>query len=43
MIPSAITDKMAEVMKTATAGQGAGIAWPALIRKLDRSDSSYRT
>jgi ribulose-5-phosphate 4-epimerase/fuculose-1-phosphate aldolase len=43
MIPSSITDNMAEVMKTATAGQGAGIAWPALIRKLDRIDSSYRT
>jgi ribulose-5-phosphate 4-epimerase/fuculose-1-phosphate aldolase len=43
MIPSSITDNMAEVMKTATAGQGAGIAWPALIRKLDRTDSSYRT
>ena len=34
---------MAEVMKIATAGQGAMLAWPALLRKLDRSDTSYRT
>jgi ribulose-5-phosphate 4-epimerase/fuculose-1-phosphate aldolase len=43
MIPSSITDNMAEVMKVATAGQGPGIAWPALLRKLDRTDPSYRT
>ena len=34
---------MAEVMKIATAGQGAMLAWPALLRKLDRSDPSYKT
>jgi ribulose-5-phosphate 4-epimerase/fuculose-1-phosphate aldolase len=34
---------MDKVMKTATAGQGAGIAWPALLRKLDRIDPSYKT
>ena len=34
---------MAEVMKIATAGMGANIAWPALLRKLDRSDPSYKT
>lgn len=34
---------MAEVMKTATAGQGAAIAWPALLRKLDRTDPGYRS
>ncbi|MCU0942852.1 MAG: class II aldolase, partial [Hydrogenophaga sp.] len=34
---------MAEVMKIATAGMGANIAWPALLRKLDRSDPSYQT
>lgn len=43
MIPSAITNNMAEVTKAATAGQGVGIAWPALMRKLDRTDISYRT
>ncbi len=29
-------------LKTVTAGQGAQIAWPALIRRLDRVDPSYR-
>jgi ribulose-5-phosphate 4-epimerase/fuculose-1-phosphate aldolase len=33
---------MAQVLKTVTAGQGAKIAWPALIRKLDRIDPSYK-
>ncbi|WBY00023.1 class II aldolase/adducin family protein [Ramlibacter tataouinensis] len=39
----AILQGMAQVMKTVTAGQGAQIAWPALLRRLDRSDPSYRT
>jgi ribulose-5-phosphate 4-epimerase/fuculose-1-phosphate aldolase len=39
----AILQGMAQVMKTATSGLGAGIAWPALLRKLDRMDPSYRT
>jgi hypothetical protein len=30
-------------MKTVTAGQGANIAWPALLRKLDKTDPSYKT
>jgi len=38
-----IMQGMEQVMKTATAGQGAGIAWPALLRKLDRVDPSYKT
>ena len=37
-----IMEGMAQVMKTVTAGQGANIAWPALIRKLDRLDPTYR-
>jgi ribulose-5-phosphate 4-epimerase/fuculose-1-phosphate aldolase len=37
-----ILEGMAHVMKTATAGQGANIAWPALLRKLDKTDSSYK-
>ncbi|MBI2769055.1 MAG: class II aldolase/adducin family protein [Burkholderiales bacterium] len=37
-----ILQGIGEVMKTATAGQGANIAWPALIRKLDRIDPSYK-
>ena len=38
-----ILSGMAQVMKTVTAGQGANIAWPALLRKLDRTDPSYKT
>jgi ribulose-5-phosphate 4-epimerase/fuculose-1-phosphate aldolase len=39
----AIMQGMEKVMKTVTAGQGAGIAWPALLRKLDKLDPSYKT
>jgi ribulose-5-phosphate 4-epimerase/fuculose-1-phosphate aldolase len=38
-----ILDGMAHVMKTATAGQGANLAWHALLRKVERSDPSYKT
>ncbi len=34
---------MASVLKTVTAGQGAALAWPALLRKLDRLDTGYKT
>jgi ribulose-5-phosphate 4-epimerase/fuculose-1-phosphate aldolase len=43
MIDPKILAGMAQVMKTATAGQGANIAWPALLRKLERTDTSYRS
>jgi hypothetical protein len=33
---------MSQVLKVVTAAQGANIAWPALLRKLDRLDASYR-
>jgi ribulose-5-phosphate 4-epimerase/fuculose-1-phosphate aldolase len=39
----AIMQGLAQVMKTVTAGQGANIAWPALLRKLDREDPTYKT
>jgi ribulose-5-phosphate 4-epimerase/fuculose-1-phosphate aldolase len=39
----AILQGMAEVMRTATAGLGADLAWPALLRKVERMDPSYRT
>ncbi|MEO7548338.1 MAG: class II aldolase/adducin family protein [Ramlibacter sp.] len=42
MIDPRILEGMGEVMKTATAGQGANIAWPALLRKLERTDASYK-
>jgi len=38
-----ILEGLGEVMKNVTAGKGANIAWPALIRKLDRTDPSYKT
>ena len=37
-----IMEGLAEARKTATLGLGANIAWPALIRKLDRIDPSYQ-
>jgi ribulose-5-phosphate 4-epimerase/fuculose-1-phosphate aldolase len=38
-----ILSGIAGVMKTATAGLGAALAWPALLRKLDRMDTGYKT
>ena len=38
-----ILQGIAGVMKTATAGQGAALAWPALLRKLERMDPGYKT
>ena len=39
----AILQGMARVFEQATAGVGAGIAWPALLRKLERTDPGYCT
>ncbi len=39
----AILAGMADVMRVATAGQGAQLAWPALLRKADKLDPSFRT
>jgi ribulose-5-phosphate 4-epimerase/fuculose-1-phosphate aldolase len=38
-----IVEGIAGVMKTATAGQGANLAWPALLRKAERLDPGYKT
>jgi ribulose-5-phosphate 4-epimerase/fuculose-1-phosphate aldolase len=43
MVDPRILDGMAQVMKTATAGLGANLAWPALLRKVERSDPGYKT
>jgi ribulose-5-phosphate 4-epimerase/fuculose-1-phosphate aldolase len=40
-IPQAVLDGAAASMKKATNGAGAGIAWPALLRKLDRVNPGY--
>lgn len=39
----AILNGVKEVMQKASDGVGAQIAWPALLRKLDRADQSYKT
>ncbi len=41
-VDPAILQGLGEVMRVATAGQGPEIAWPALLRKLDRLDPSYQ-
>jgi ribulose-5-phosphate 4-epimerase/fuculose-1-phosphate aldolase len=38
-----ILENMEQVMKVGTGGQGAMIAWPALMRRLERTDPTYRT
>ena len=38
-----ITETAREQGKTATRGAGGGLAWPGLLRRLDRLDPSYRT
>lgn len=42
MIDPQILQGLAAVMKQATAGMGAELVWPALIRKLNKSDTSYQ-
>lgn len=43
MVDPRILAGMADVMRVATAGQGANIAWPALLRRLEKTDPGYRT
>ncbi|CAM2152998.1 putative aldolase class 2 protein PA3430 [Pararobbsia alpina] len=42
-VDPSILDGMAQVSKVQTSGQGGLFVWPALIRKLDRVDPSYKT
>lgn len=42
LIPQGIQDRTAGQLKAATANQGADLAWPSLLRKLDRLDPTYR-
>jgi ribulose-5-phosphate 4-epimerase/fuculose-1-phosphate aldolase len=37
-----ILDGVTQAMKVAGAGQGANIAWPALLRKVERADPGYK-
>lgn len=41
-IPQEIVDLGVRQISEATLGQGAGLAWPGLLRKLDRIDRSWR-
>ena len=41
-IPKEIIGRVASQKDAVTAGQGAALTWPGLLRKLDRIDSSYR-
>ncbi len=43
MIDPKIIEAMPAVIEMASKGQGANITWSALIRKLDRTDPSYKT
>jgi ribulose-5-phosphate 4-epimerase/fuculose-1-phosphate aldolase len=38
-----IMETMPMVIEMVTKGQGSSIAWPALLRKLDRTDASFRS
>lgn len=41
-VPDPILKKVGSQLNAATVGQGAQLAWPGLLRKLDRIDPSYR-
>ena len=41
-IPQSIVADSAEQSRQVTKGKGAGLAWPGLLRRLDRIDPSYR-
>jgi ribulose-5-phosphate 4-epimerase/fuculose-1-phosphate aldolase len=42
-IPAAIIEGAQQQARVATKGQGGMLAWPGLLRRLDRIDPSYRT
>jgi ribulose-5-phosphate 4-epimerase/fuculose-1-phosphate aldolase len=42
-VSSQIVAGTAEAMRVQTGGLGGRFAWPALLRKLERADASYRT
>ena len=42
-IPQPILDGVAASMRAQTQGQGGAFVWPALLRKLERTDPGYRT
>lgn len=42
LVPEPILEAVASQLDAVTVGQGAQLAWPGLLRKLDRLDPSYR-
>jgi ribulose-5-phosphate 4-epimerase/fuculose-1-phosphate aldolase len=42
IIPDEVQSDIDKVMATGLAGMGGQIAWPAMLRKLDKIDTSYR-
>jgi len=42
-VDPAILAGMADVMRVATAGLGSQLAWPALLRKVEKLDADYKT
>lgn len=43
IIPDEVQSDTNKVLATGTAGMGGMIAWPALLRKLDKNDPSYKS
>ena len=41
-IPQTIVSGIQAAAKQVTRGLGGGLAWPGLLRKLDRANSTYR-
>jgi ribulose-5-phosphate 4-epimerase/fuculose-1-phosphate aldolase len=41
-IPQAVLDTVPEFSRMVTRGAGAALVWPALLRKMDRLDQSFR-
>ena len=42
-VDPAILAGMADVMRVATSGLGSQLAWPALLRKVEKLDAAYKT
>jgi ribulose-5-phosphate 4-epimerase/fuculose-1-phosphate aldolase len=42
-VPQAVLDGVAQSMKVQTGGMGGQFVWPAMLRKLERTDPSYRS
>jgi 3-methyladenine DNA glycosylase Tag len=41
-IPQSVLDTVPEFSRMVTRGAGAGLVWPALLRKMDRLDPGFR-